>query len=93
MAMKTLRVRVCDFPGCEHDTDVCRYRIAKLEDDARTITLDLCGEHAAPLEPLLDVKPADRRRRPVTSMNEVRAQKRTPPRKAASSKKRANPKR
>ena len=79
--MKTLRVRVCDV--CESENGVCRYRVAKLEGEPQTITLDLCVEHAAPLEPLLEVKPADRRRRPVVPMEEVRAQKKTPPRKAA----------
>lgn len=78
--MRTLRVRFCDFPGCNSDQGVCRFKITKLEteDGPRTVTLDLCIEHAAPLIPILEAKPANRRNgRTVTPLKEVTARKKT----------------
>lgn len=72
--MKVTRRRVCDI--CESEEGVCRYRITKLEDASqRTVTSDLCREHAADVENAIQVAPMPRRGRksakPVVSLSEI----------------------
>lgn len=82
------RKRVCDI--CESEDGVCRYRITKLEDNSqRTVTTDLCVEHAEDVENAIQVAPAPRRGRksakPVVSLNDIKTKKKAPARKAGAS--------
>lgn len=75
MAIKVLRVRVCDI--CGNEEGVCRYRVSKLEGDTRTVTVDLCPTHGAAMELTLESKPVPRRKaRAVTPMKEITATRR-----------------
>lgn len=72
------RKRVCDI--CESDDGVSRYRITKLENGSqRTVTSDLCVEHAEDVENAIQVAPAPRRGRksakPVVSLDEIKTKK------------------
>jgi hypothetical protein len=67
-----VKVRICDICGAEEG--VCRYRVSRLEQSPRTVTVDLCAEHGAGLERVLEAKPVPRRKaRAVTPIKEVKA--------------------
>lgn len=91
MVVKVTRKRVCDI--CESEDGVCRYRITKLEDSSqRTVTTDLCFEHAEDVENAIQVAPAPRRGRktakPVVSLSEIKTKKKAPAKKAGAPRKR-----
>jgi hypothetical protein len=78
MVVKVTRKRVCDI--CESDDGVCRYRITKLEGTTqRTVTSDLCLEHAEGVQIAMDAAPQPRRgrksARPVVSLDDINAKK------------------
>lgn len=77
MATEVIRRRVCD--ACGQTDDVKRYRLSRLDEEQRASTLDLCPDHGAPVERLLELrKEVPRgRKRTVTPMREVVALKRT----------------
>lgn len=90
MAIQVIKtkVRICDICGAQER--VCRYRVSKLEDEPRTVTVDLCDEHGHGLERVLDAKPVPRRKaRAVTPLKEVKAAKKTTVKKTAVSRKRS----
>lgn len=92
MVVKVTRKRVCDI--CENEDGVNRYRITKLEEATqRTVTSDLCVEHAEGLEQAIKVSPMPRRgrktARPVVSLDEIpkkRASKKAPAKKTGARK-------
>lgn len=74
MAVKTIRVRVCDV--CAREDSTARYRVSRVEPDPRTATVDLCEEHGAGVVTALEARPvAHRKQRAVTPMKEVTARK------------------
>lgn len=76
MALETIRRRVCD--QCGAGEGVRRVRISLLDDKTRTVTVDLCSEHAAPMVTAMNSKPTGlRKQRTVTPKREVTAKKRT----------------
>jgi hypothetical protein len=77
MAVEVLKVRyrICDLCGSKED--VSRWRVARIENDPRMVTVDLCREHADPLAKVLEAKPVPHRKaRAVTPKREVAARKR-----------------
>lgn len=69
--MQVLRVRACDV--CGSTENACRYRLSRLEKDPRTVTVDLCETHCAPIELVVKAKPVPRRKeRAVTTVKAVR---------------------
>jgi hypothetical protein len=66
------KVVECDV--CGSAEGVCRYRLSKTEVNPRTVTMDLCEEHGAPVEELMQKKPNPHRRsRKVASIAEVKS--------------------
>lgn len=78
VAIVTTRSRVCDV--CGENGGVQRVRLTLLANgsgSSRTVTVDLCEKHLAPVKEAMDAKPAGTRKtRAVTPKKEVTARKR-----------------
>lgn len=78
MVVQTIRQRICD--ECGSSDKVEQYRIVYVR-IARTLTVDLCPEHGAPLEAWAKKLPTGKRGKtvgqPVVSEAEVRKARRT----------------
>jgi hypothetical protein len=78
MVVQTMKIRRCDVCG-SLESPASPYRLGRLGEDPRTETLDLCEEHASPVEELFDAKPPARKRGrpPVVTKEQIAAKKRT----------------
>ena len=79
MVTKVVRVNVCDACG---SNETARYRITRQTGRSRTVTVDLCEQHAEGVEEAMAAKPvAHRKKRTVTPIEEVTARKKKPAKK------------
>lgn len=76
MVVQTMRVRRCDVCGSE-ESPASPYRLGRLGENPRTETVDLCDEHATPVEELIESRPVavKRGRRAVVTKEQINARK------------------